>query len=436
MVLSCTSSVDHNTCCNVSAEVYADWALVVDFFRCFDCGELYFTYLRKMNEMARKYKIGFDAKRLFRNYTGLGNYSRTLVGNLRTMFPEYNYLLFAEKTSENAEAVDFLSERYEVVRPGGWHFLWRLWRINREIKSENIDVYHGLSHDLPFGITHSGAKSVVTIHDVCYKTYPKMFAWTERIIYSIKYRHSLRTADCVVAISESTRRDILHYFAGKIDGLADKTTVVYQALNPVFYERQSDTVASNTARQYGLHGDFLLYVGSINSRKNLMGVIEAIALMPDDKRMMLAVVGGGGSKYAKSCFQRAEELNVSQYIVHIEGVSSMRTLQAFYQSAKMLVYPSFYEGFGLPVTEALLSGCPVITSEVSSLPEAGGDHAFYVDPYSARTIAGAIVQVLDMSDRQRAERCENSRRWAVETFDSDRLTHQIETIYQDLCKTK
>lgn len=384
--------------------------------------------------MARKYKIGFDAKRLFRNYTGLGNYSRTLASNLRAMFPEYNYLLFAEKTSENTEAIDFLSERYEVVRPRGWHFLWRLWRINREIKGENIDVYHGLSHDLPFGISKTGAKSVVTIHDVCYKTYPKMFPLAERIIYSIKYCHSLRTADRVVAISESTRRDILHYFAGKIDGLADKTTVVYQALNPVFYDRQSDSRALNTARQYGLHGDFMLYVGSINSRKNLMGVIEAIALMPDDKRMMLAVVGSGGSKYAKKCFQRAEELNVSQYIVHIEGVSSMQTLQAFYQSAKVLVYPSFYEGFGLPVAEALLSGCPVITSKVSSLPEAGGSAALYVDPYISTTIADAIVKVLDMSEAQRAEKCNEGRQWAIETFDPQKLTAQIENIYKDLIK--
>lgn len=381
-----------------------------------------------------KLKIGFDAKRLFHNYTGLGNYSRTLVANLSARYGENEYLLFAKRTSQNAEAVEFLSERYVVVAPVGSNFLWRAKGMCKEIKSENIDIFHGLSHDLPIGIKKSGAKSVVTIHDVCYRTFPAMFSITERLIYSFKYRHSLKNADRIIAISESTKSDILKFFGTKIDGLEGKIDVVYQAINPVFYESVNMAEAVKIIERYRLPERYMLYVGSINSRKNLLAIVKAYALLDDNERLPLVVVGSGGGKYATRCFEAAEKLGVSQYIVRIEGVSSMTTLRAFYSCAAGLVYPSYYEGFGLPVTEAILCGVPVVTSMRSSLPEAGGDSAFYVDPDSEQQIAYAIKQILNLSADERQQLTEAAREWALQKFDSDRLTAQIEDLYEKLLK--
>lgn len=397
----------------------------MDFFGGFGFGKLYFAYLRGM-----KLRIGFDAKRLFRNYTGLGNYSRTLVGNLSARFGGNDYLLFAAKTSENAEAVDFLSERYEVVRPHGLiKALWRLRAMSSDIKAQNIDIFHGLSHDLPFGIQKSGAKSVVTIHDVCYKTFPKMFPFTERLIYELKYRHSLKSADKIIAISKSTKDDILRFFGAE---LSAKIEVVYQALNPLFYERVSVESARKITKQYGAPAKYMLYVGSVNSRKNLLNVIHSYALLDRADRIPLVVIGSGSGRYFKSCFETAARLDLDEYIIHLKGITSMSVLRAFYTSASGLIYPSFYEGFGLPVTEAILCGTPVITSSISSLPEAGGEFAFYVDPNDTTGIAGAILEVLKLSGDEREGLTNAARAWALEKFNPDVLTAQVEQIYEKL----
>lgn len=371
------------------------------------------------------YKIGFDAKRLFANFTGLGNYSRTLVGNLCARYGEDRYVLFAEKTSDNAEVLPFCGEPYQIVRPKK-KFLWRLWRVSGDVQRQKIDIYHGLSHDLPIGVKRSGAKSVVTIHDVCYRTFPSMFPLVERMIYAWKYSHSCKVADRIIAISESTKRDIVCCFG--VDPA--KIEVIYQAINPVFYKQIPKQSAHDVVEKYGVKGNYALYVGSINSRKNLLGVIRAYAQLDERYRLPLVVIGGGGS-YLKGCLVEAERLDVSRYIVRIEGVSSMVTLQAFYTAARVMIYPSFYEGFGLPVAEALLSGCPVITSSVSSLPEAGGDGALYVDPADVSQIAGAIITVLDNESMAR-ELAKKGRQYVEEKFDPDRLTAQVHSMYEKL----
>lgn len=373
-------------------------------------------------------KIGFDAKRLFRNFTGLGNYSRTLVGNLAARFGANHYTLYTERVSDDPEVTPFLHSPYEVVRPRR-KFLWRLWRVSRDVRRAKIDIFHGLSHDLPIGIRRSGARVVVTIHDVCYKTYPAMFPLAERLIYGWKYRHSCRVADRIVAISESTKRDVIQYFG--ID--ESKVEVIYQAINPVFHDEISTESAREVVGHYGLKGDYALYVGSVNSRKNLKGIIQAYALLDERHRLPLVVIGGGGGAYLTECLAEAERLEVARYITHLQGISSMQTLQAFYTAARVMIYPSFYEGFGLPVAEALLCHCPVITSTVSSLPEAGGDGALYVDPTSTEQIAQAIAKMLD--DRDYANQlAAKGYAYVIDRFDPAKLTAQMHQLYEKLMK--
>ncbi len=372
-------------------------------------------------------KIGYDAKRLFRNYTGLGNYSRTLVSGYAQQYSEDEIVLFAKRTSENIAAQEFLGEQYQLCTPSGFAPLWRQWGVSRDVKQMGVDIFHGLSHELPYGLSKSGARSVVTMHDVCFRTFPAMFSATERAIYSVKYKHACKSADKIIAISQSTKNDLLEFF----DVEEGRIEVLHQAINAQFYGEMDRQQALSIVRKYGVHSDFMLYVGSINSRKNLKGLIQAMARLDSNTQLPLVVIGSGGA-YRDECMKEAERLGVLGQIIVVEGVSMMHSLHAFYTLAKVMVYPSFYEGFGLPVTEAILSRCPVITSSVSSLPEAGGSAAKYIDPNSAEQIADAISEVLSMGAQQRHELVELGRQDALKRFNPGALTASLHRVYMEL----
>lgn len=370
--------------------------------------------------------VGFDAKRLYNNFTGLGNYSRTLVRNLGCFFPQDEYVLYSPKAPLSAETVFFRENFATHTHRGPCSSLWRASGITRDLKRHGIDIYHGLSHDMPLGIEKLKTGKVVTIHDVCYKTFPEMFPYAERLIYDRKYRHSCRVADKIIAISESTKKDIVELL--EVD--PQKIEVIHQAINPTFYNPQPMDSCRALVARYGVNGEYVLYVGSINSRKNLMGVLKAYTLLPASMRLPLVIIGSGG-KYKAQCLEFADRNGLLSLLVMLDGIESMATLQAFYQCATMMVYPSFYEGFGLPVTEALLSGTPVVTSHVSSLPEAGGQAASYVDPHSAEDIALAIERVAG-SKELRDEMVRTGLKYATEHFSQQALTAKVHDLYKTL----
>ncbi len=373
-------------------------------------------------------RIGFDAKRLYNNFTGLGNYSRTLVRNLHRYFPEDGYYLYTPGIKQDAVTSPFLdSGDYRTVcRKGVFKSLWRSSLIKQDLKRDRIDIFHGLSHEIPLGMNRTKIPSVVTIHDLIFLTYPDMFTAIDRAIYNYKFRYACRHADKIIAISECTKRDIVKYFGVP----AEKIEVIYQAIQPVFYRMQPEEAAEKVVRKYGLPGDYLLYVGAVNSRKNLLNVVKAVALLPRDMNLPLVVVGNG-RKYKEQVLQYAGKYGLTERLVFINNLHNPEELQAFYQKARIFIYPSFYEGFGLPVTEALLSKVPVITSGVSSLPEAGGPDSCYIHPESPEEIAAAIEDIL--SDTAKREMMtERGFRFAQRQFDAQRLTEQVYELYRQI----
>lgn len=372
-------------------------------------------------------KIGFDAKRLFNNFTGLGNYSRTLVSNMQRYYPDNQYNLYTPKVKYNEETTPFLDKNFKVNKAHGLiPSLWRSCGIVQDLKRDKIDIYHGLSHDLPFGIQYTKIRSVVTIHDVCYKTFPDMFPFTERSIYELKYRHSCLNSSRIITISESTKRDIIELLG--VD--AHKIDVIYQAINPTFYSRQSDIEVSKVIDKYNIPKEYILSVGSINSRKNLLGIVHAYTLLPKELQIPLVIVGNGG-EYKEQVLRFATNAGIENKLIMLGNLTSSVDLQAIYQQAELLIYPSFYEGFGLPVTEALLCGTPVITSNVSSLPEAAGPGALYVDPTNIAQIAQSIEKLL-IDTKLRAELIQEGHNYALTKFDPRHLTAQVENVYHQL----
>ncbi len=372
--------------------------------------------------------IAFDAKRIFNNFTGLGNYSRTLVKNLSELYPDNQYHLYTPKINNKEEPAWFLNNRQFTIHTPKQRLkgLWRTFFISGELKNDKPDIYHGLSHELPVGIKTAGVKSVVTIHDLIFRQYPETYPFFDRMVYNAKFRYACQQADKVVAISKSTKTDIVHFY--NID--PSRIEVIYQSCNPIYFSLQTEDNLAIVKRKYALPDDYILYVGSIEERKNLKSVLHGLAGLPVDLKLPLVVVGKGKS-YKQECLQLAEKLGISGQIYWFTNLQSNSDLQAFYQAARVMVYPSLFEGFGLPVAEALLSNTPVITSGISSLPEAGGPATLYVDPKNVEEIKNSIIKVLTDSEMVRKMKAEG-RRYAINNFSPEVVTRQMMDVYSNL----
>lgn len=373
-------------------------------------------------------QIGFDAKRLYNNFTGLGNYSRTLVQNLNHYFPDDSYYLYTPKIRQDITTIPFLNNPafHTICHPGILKSLWRSSFIKKDLKRDKIDIYHGLSHEIPLNIAKTGIRTVVTIHDIMYLAYPDMYTAIDRTIYKFKFQYACQHADKVIAISECTKQDIIRYLGTP----ENKIEVIYQAIQPTFYTCQPQEQAKQTIQKYQIPSDFLLYVGAINSRKNLLGIVKALALLPREYQIPLVIIGNG-HQYKEEVLKFAAQTHLSDRLILLPNLHDPVELQAFYQQARIFLFPSFYEGFGLPVTEALLSKVPVITSNRSCLPEAGGPDSCYIQPESSEEIAEAIISILT-DEEKRLEMTEKGFQYAQNKFNVKKLTGQVHQLYQEI----
>lgn len=349
-------------------------------------------------------KIGFDAKRYFHNRTGLGNYSRTIVGGLQKHCPEIETELYDKK-------------RFS-----------RTFRLGHIAQGDGCQLFHGLSNELPLDIVSTGLPSIVTLHDTAWRTFPKMYHAIDRKLYDLKYGWACRHASCVVAISESTKRDAMRFYGVP----ENRIKVIFQPVQDAFYESlDADTARQQLSQALPLvPHDFALYVGSINSRKNLLNIVKALELFPSEQRLPLIIVGNG-REYRREVEQYIAQHQLQESFIIIDNLFDSHLLQCLYRTAQVFIYPSFYEGFGLPVVEASLQGCPVITSNVSSLPEAAGDGAILIDPNSVEALHAAIERVLTDSSFAH-ELGMKAERYARAFFNPEIQAHKLSELYQTL----
>lgn len=366
-------------------------------------------------------KIGFDAKRLYNNFTGLGNHSRTTIDILSEFYPNDHYVLYTPAIKYNAVTSDYIEKQNCLTRvPEGWlrGSGWRTFGIPRDAKRDGIDVFHGLSNELPAGLR---VPSVVTIHDVAFKDFPDMYHWQDRMIYDMKWKHAISRADRVIAISESTKRDIMKYY----DVPAEKIDVVYQPVSRRYYEK-----TERRPLPAAFPSPFMLYAGSINSRKNLLGAVKAVEMLPSDLQIPLVAVGEGG-EYRREVEAYVAAHNLNSLVIFPDHKVDDAELQQLYMHAELFVYPSFSEGFGLPVAEALLCRCPVVTSCVSSLPEAAGEKSLKAAPDDPSDISRKMQQVLTDSS-MREEMKAYGYDYAMRMFHPKRSADRLMEIYKEL----
>ena len=329
----------------------------------------------------------------YHNGTGLGHFSRTLVRSLSDFFPEHNYFLFNPRPSSLFKLV---AKNIHEVLPGSFIYrnfssAWRNSGIKKDLKKYKIELYHGLDHELPDEIDKTGIKSIVTIHDLIYERYPEHFSAQNVKNFSRRFRYACEHADKVIAVSGQTKKDILGFY--KIP--EEKIAVCYQSCNPAFAKTVSEEEKRRVKKSYDLPDQFFLYVGSVIERKNLLNICKAVFLLRKEIKVPLVVIGDG-KKYKQQVKDYIKQNGLEEKIIFLSEnapgapASAFQTavdFPAIYQSAIAMIYPSFFEGFGIPVLEALWSRLPVITSDVSCLPETGGEAAYYINPNSAEEIA-------------------------------------------------
>lgn len=325
-------------------------------------------------------RIGFDAKRAYLNNTGLGNYSRDCIRILSERGADNKYHLFTTKQSDHP-GLSFLRQRENTCThlPSTgigklFKSYWRSSGITKELTNA-VDLFHGLSNELPIGIEKTGVKSVVTIHDLIFIKYPEFYKPIDRCIYKRKFKRACEISDHIIAVSEQTKRDIIEFF--KIP--ADKITVVYQSCNPIFQTYNQQTKPKR---------DYLLYVGTIERRKNLLTILKALALLPSKK---LKVVGKG-KEYLEECKSFISEHHLTDRVSFHPDVTT-EELASIYAGAEAFIYPSTIEGFGIPIIEALFTKTPVITTFGGCFSESGGPSSIYIDPQNHEELADAILSL-------------------------------------------
>jgi glycosyltransferase involved in cell wall biosynthesis len=339
-------------------------------------------------------KVGFDAKRLFNNFTGLGNYSRFVVSALRATFPGDEYRLYTPKIKANAETQPYLNQ-YQVTTPAGlWRSFssaWRSYILGNVAATDGVQVFHGLSNELPL-TKPQGLKTVLTVHDLIFLRFPEFYSAIDSAIYKWKLRQACASADVVVAVSQQTQNDLVEFLG--VD--PTKMAVVYQGCHPSFRQTYTAEALRQVADRYKLPGEFILNVGTIEPRKNLLTLVKALH---QSRVKVPLVVVGKSTPYAGEVKRWLATQASDMQVLFLQQLA-FDDLPKVYQLATLFVYPSVFEGFGIPILEGLVSRVPVISSKGSCFSEAGGPGVVYVNPTNLEEMGEAIKTLLHDNEKR------------------------------------
>ena len=369
-------------------------------------------------------RIAIDARKL-RDY-GIGTYVRNLLRHLARIDQNTEYVLLCRPVDEDLGRQ--LGENFRTVpEQAGPYTIREQLTVPLDLRRERVDLFHAPHYVLP---PLTPCKSVVTIHDCIHLRFPQYlpnrlasaYAWSSLWIAT---HRSTR----VLTVSEASKRDILHYFSvpeSKID-------VIYNAIDEQFNESPPDQEIGRVRERYQLEDPFVLYAGNIKPHKNLERLIEAFYMLRKNgfEQVKLLIIGDEISRYAT--LRRAVHRHKLHHHVRFLGFVSDKTLACLYRLAGVFVFPSLYEGFGLPPLEAMASGTPVITSNVSSIPEVVGDAALLIDPYEPEAIFDAMRRVLTEPELAQSLRARGLER--VRQFSWERSIRRVREIYDEVLAT-
>lgn len=371
--------------------------------------------------------LGFDGKRAAQNRTGLGNYSRFVISGL-SRYSQAEQLLVYTPSPRRMNCLDGLDKEERVglrfpagVWSGPLSSLWRTAGIVGDIAKDGVSLFHGLSNELPLSIRKAaGVRSIVTIHDLIFLRFPELYGRVNCAIYNYKFRKACEIADRVIAVSECTKRDIVSFYGTD----PSKIDVVYQGCDEQFWHTATAEAKAAARKRYNLPERYILYVGSIEVRKNLLLLAKALLHLPADVHV---VAVGKRTAYATEVEKFCAANGLSSRLTMLSGVD-FAAFPAIYQMADAFAYPSRFEGFGIPMLEAIVSGVPAIGCTGSCLEEAGGPGCLYVDPDDDEALAKALNNVL--SDNALRQKMIADGTAYAQNFRQDKLTGDLVEIYK------
>lgn len=375
-------------------------------------------------------KIGFDAKRAFLNFTGLGNYSRFIINALGKKYQENEYFLYAPFQGVDPKIKSLLAlENVHLRTPStiisrmNLGSIWRSAIVGNVALKDGVNIFHGLSNELPL-VFDRKLKTVVTIHDLLFIRYPELYNFIDIEIYKRKVKHACKVSDKIVAISEQTKEDIKDFLGVE----SSKIEVVYQGCNSSFKKEYSPLELNRVIDKYKLPEDFILNVGTIEARKNSLLIIKALSSIKNKSDIPLVIIGKA-TNYKNELVRVAKKEGINSKIIFLHEVTD-EDLPKIFQLSKLFIYPSKFEGFGIPIIEALSSKVPVISSKGSCFSEAGGKNTLYINPEDYEELGDAILTVLN--NPSLASRMIMTGQEYVKKFDDDIIACNLNAIYQKL----
>ncbi|MEM8930424.1 MAG: glycosyltransferase family 1 protein [Acidobacteriota bacterium] len=365
------------------------------------------------------HRIAIDARKI-RDF-GIGTYIRNLVRELAELDRENRYFLLTGPQGKSA--LQDLPDNFEIVlHHSPVYSLRELWATSFQLKRLGIDLYHATHYVLPLWLP---CRTVVTIHDIIHLLYPEYLPNRLAHLYAEgMIRRGVQRGDRVITVSHNTRSDLRDYFG--IEGR--RLEVVYNGIERAFHDELSTDARDRKLKQLGLDAGYLLFVGNPKPHKNLDRVVRAYARAVElgDIDAPLVCVGDKGGIESR-VRQRAEQLGIGDRVL-LPGVVAQEVLPAIYQGARLFLYPTLYEGFGLPVVEAMASNVPVLTSKTSALQEIAAGYAHLVDPLDIESMAEGIVRILGDEEYHRSLARSGKRR--SRDFDWRRAAERTHEIYR------
>jgi glycosyltransferase involved in cell wall biosynthesis len=328
-------------------------------------------------------RIGVDGRSLRAPLAGIGRYTLGLVRALADEGVELR--VYVPGPQWGAAAVARAAVDMGQARRRAGRLAWWAWELPRRAARDGVEVFWGPGHRLPPGLP-AGMARVVTVHDLVWRHAPETMARVNRWLDRWGMPAAVRAADRVAVVSEHTARDV----AAAFPEAAGKLRVVSPGVAPAPVRPLPAELAAQGLRP----GGYVLFVGTLEPRKNLRRLLEAYARLPQALRAAFPLVIAGGAGWGGVAVQRwAEELGVAA-AVRVLGYVTDETLEALQAQAAVLAMPSVYEGFGLPLLEAMRFGVPVLTANVASMPEVAGEAGVLVDPYEVDSIAAGLARLL------------------------------------------
>jgi glycosyltransferase involved in cell wall biosynthesis len=371
-------------------------------------------------------RIGFNAQIISNVDAGVGNYARNLLMHLVNAAPKHEFYIFGsdQYLGELQIPGAYIVPTHQSVHGSFRRILWEQLILPFKTKRHHLDVMVYPDHTAPILI--KSCPLMITVHDLAFLALPEAFPSSTRIYKTLALQRSVERVDKIIAVSETTKKECLRL----LDVPESKIEVIYRGLESHLKQIHDQSYLAKIRNKLHLHQKFILFVGTLEPRKNIVRLLQAYSLLKKSREIdhRLVIVGQKGWLFT-DIFKEIDRLTLNND-VHLLGYVGQDDLVALYNLAEVFIYPSLYEGFGLPPLEAMACGCPVITSNISSLPEITGDAALLVDPYDIEALSDAMFQVVHNIDCRELLREKGFQR--VKEFVWQRTAHEMLKVIDEL----